>query len=69
METASMAVRLTTMADEEDVEKEHPHAVETVSFPLDRMSVARFRETFPRARWSDALQAWTVPGIVSQDVV
>jgi hypothetical protein len=35
---------------------------ETVSFPFDRMTVARFRETFPRARWDDALQAWTVPG-------
>jgi len=57
-----MAVRLTTMADEEDAEEEHPHSVETVAFPFDRMSVARFRETFPRARWSDALQAWTVPG-------
>ncbi|TDK32350.1 hypothetical protein E2F50_18040 [Rhizobium deserti] len=35
---------------------------ETVSFPFDRMTVARFRETFPRARWDDNLQAWTVPG-------
>jgi len=35
---------------------------ETVSFAFDRMTVARFRETFPNARWSDALQAWTVPG-------
>lgn len=35
---------------------------ETVSFEFDRMTVARFREAFPRARWSDALQAWTVPG-------
>jgi hypothetical protein len=37
-----------------------PH--ETVSFTFDRMTVARFRETFPNARWSDRLQAWTVPG-------
>ena len=37
-------------------------SVETVSFPFDRMTVARFRELFPRARWSDRLQAWTVPG-------
>ncbi|MFS8146406.1 hypothetical protein [Rhizobium sp. BR 249] len=36
--------------------------VETVSFPFDRMTVQRFRETFPRARWSDTLRAWTVPG-------
>ncbi len=35
---------------------------ETVSFTFDRMTVARFRETFPNARWSDRLQAWTVPG-------
>jgi len=35
---------------------------ERVSFAFDRMTVARFRETFPNARWSDALQAWTVPG-------
>ncbi|WP_205926437.1 hypothetical protein [Rhizobium sp. P28RR-XV] len=31
-------------------------------FPFDRMTVQRFRQTFPRARWSDRLQAWTVPG-------
>lgn len=35
---------------------------ETVSFAFDRMTVARFRETFPNARWSDTRQAWTVPG-------
>lgn len=35
---------------------------ETVSFAFDRMTVARFRETFPNARWSDSLQAWMVPG-------
>lgn len=35
---------------------------ETVSFAFDRMTVARFREAFPNARWSDTLQAWTVPG-------
>ncbi|AYG61691.1 hypothetical protein [Rhizobium jaguaris] len=32
------------------------------SFPFDRMTAQRFRQTFPRARWSDKLQAWTVPG-------
>jgi hypothetical protein len=36
--------------------------IETISFPFDRMTVQRFRETFPRARWSDSLKAWTVPG-------
>ncbi|WP_262913795.1 hypothetical protein [Rhizobium halophilum] len=30
------------------------------------MTVARFRETFPRARWSDVLQAWTVPGTTAR---
>lgn len=33
-----------------------------VSFPFDRMTVQRFRETFPRARWSDRRKAWIVPG-------
>jgi len=35
---------------------------EKVSFAFDQMTVARFRETFPNARWSDSLRAWTVPG-------
>jgi hypothetical protein len=35
---------------------------ETVSFAFDRMTVSRFREAFPNARWSDHLQAWKVPG-------
>ena len=48
-----------------DQENEH-HAVETVSIAFDRMTVARFRETFPNARWSDALQAWTVPGTTAR---
>ena len=34
----------------------------TVTFPYDRMSVERFRMGFPRARWSDELKAWFVPG-------
>lgn len=34
----------------------------SVSFPFDRMTVQRFRETFPRARWSDRRKAWIVPG-------
>lgn len=33
-----------------------------VSFPYDRVTVEQFREHFPRARWSDARQAWFVPG-------
>ncbi|TCL66305.1 hypothetical protein [Rhizobium sp. BK251] len=38
------------------------HAAATASFPFDRMAVQRFREAFPRARWSDTLRAWIVPG-------
>jgi hypothetical protein len=33
-----------------------------IVFPFDRMTVQRFRETFPRARWSDRRKAWIVPG-------
>jgi hypothetical protein len=50
------------MARETESHEEAQSDEETVSFAFDRMTVARFRETFPRARWSDALQAWTVPG-------
>jgi hypothetical protein len=32
------------------------------AFPYDRMTVERFREAFPRARWSDERKAWFVPG-------
>jgi hypothetical protein len=32
------------------------------SFPYDRVTVERFREAFPRARWRDDLKAWFVPG-------
>jgi hypothetical protein len=35
----------------------------TAAFPYDRMSVERFREAFPRARWRDDLRAWFVPGV------
>lgn len=34
----------------------------TASFPYDRMTVERFRATFPRARWREDLGAWFVPG-------
>jgi hypothetical protein len=34
----------------------------TASFPYDRLTVERFRDAFPRARWRDDLQAWFVPG-------
>ena len=32
------------------------------SSPSTEMTVARFRDVFPNAGWSDAQQAWTVPG-------
>jgi hypothetical protein len=31
-------------------------------FEFDRMTVERFRQTFPKARWDDVAQAWWVPG-------
>ncbi|SDB75008.1 hypothetical protein SAMN02927895_05712 [Belnapia rosea] len=34
----------------------------TAAFAYDRMTVGRFREAFPRARWRDDLGAWFVPG-------
>ena len=34
----------------------------TAAFPYDRMTVERFREAFPNARWRDDLRAWFVPG-------
>jgi hypothetical protein len=48
-----------TQGQAEELQSDGP---ETVSFPFDRMTVARFRELFPRVRWSDSLQAWKVPG-------
>jgi hypothetical protein len=32
------------------------------TFPYDRLTIERFREAFPRARWRDDLKAWFVPG-------
>ncbi|WP_119258548.1 hypothetical protein [Shinella zoogloeoides] len=37
-----------------------------VSFPFDQMTVQRFREAFPRARWSDRRKAWLVPGTTAR---
>jgi hypothetical protein len=54
------------MEGEADKEAGSQPESETVSFAFDRMTVARFRETFPRARWSDALRAWTVPGTTAR---
>jgi hypothetical protein len=38
----------------------------TTALPHDRITVARFRDAFPRARWSDSLNAWFVPGRTAQ---
>ncbi len=32
------------------------------AFPYDRLTVERFQEAFPAARWRDDLRAWFVPG-------
>lgn len=34
----------------------------TMDLPHDRMTVERFREAFPRARWSESRKVWFVPG-------
>lgn len=50
--------------EHDDVEirddEESPGAI--VSFPFDAAVTARFREAFPRARWSDQVSAWRLPG-------
>ena len=38
----------------------------TAHLPHDRITLQRFREAFPRARWSDRLNAWFVPGRTAQ---
>jgi hypothetical protein len=66
METATPAGRFPAMNSEDEHEEGSHSELETVSFAFDRMTVARFRETFPRARWNDTLQAWTVPGATAR---
>lgn len=34
----------------------------TLDLPHDRLTLERFREAFPRARWSESRKAWFVPG-------
>ncbi|WP_312223691.1 hypothetical protein [Rhizobium rhizoryzae] len=46
-------------------EKETPVGA-TMDLPHDRMTVERFREAFPRARWSESRKAWFVPGCTAQ---
>ncbi len=50
------------MSNDEDRRMDDATAGEAVSFPFDRMTAQRFRETFPRARWSEEKKAWFVPG-------
>ncbi|WP_432350198.1 hypothetical protein [Shinella yambaruensis] len=49
-------------AEPEIVDGEDGDERAAVSFPFDRMTVQRFRQEFPRARWSDRRKAWLVPG-------
>jgi hypothetical protein len=39
-----------------------PREGATTDLPHDRITVERFRQAFPRARWSERLNAWFVPG-------
>lgn len=39
---------------------DHPGA--RAAFPYNRVTMERFRESFPRARWRDDLKVWFVPG-------
>jgi hypothetical protein len=50
------------MADDKEHGGETHRIGATAEFPFDRLTVARFREEFPRARWNDAQKAWFVPG-------
>jgi hypothetical protein len=43
-----------------------PREGATTDLPHDRITVERFRQAFPRARWSDRLNAWFVPGRTAQ---
>ncbi|MDB5555573.1 MAG: hypothetical protein JWL86_5557 [Rhizobium sp.] len=45
-----------------DTAPAEPRVGATTDLPHDRITVQRFRESFPRARWSDSLNAWFVPG-------
>jgi hypothetical protein len=52
-----------TMTEEtKDQSSTSPRVGATTDLPHDRITLARFREAFPRARWSDRLNAWFVPG-------
>ena len=56
-------VRQGTMEKEQnEATSTEPRVVATTDLPHDQITVQRFRESFPRARWSDTLNAWFVPG-------
>ncbi|TCU12676.1 hypothetical protein EV132_115112 [Rhizobium sullae] len=56
-------LRYETMEKEpNDTAPSKPRVGATADLPHDRITVQRFRESFPRARWSDSLKAWFVPG-------
>jgi hypothetical protein len=50
--------------------KDNPATVDRsgapATFPYDRMTVERFRQAFPRARWRDDIKAWFVPGTTAE---
>jgi hypothetical protein len=50
------------MSDSRPTSNETDRPGVAAAFPYDRMTVERFRKTFPRARWNDDLKAWLVPG-------
>ncbi len=49
-----------------DTSDPRPREGATTDLSHDRMTVQRFREAFPCARWSDRLNAWFVPGRTAQ---
>ncbi len=50
------------MDEAKDISARPPREGATTDLPHDRITLERFREAFPRARWSDGLNAWFVPG-------
>lgn len=65
-ETATIVGRFLIMEIELKNDENDQADQETVAFEFDRMTVARFRKTFPRARWNYADQVWTVPGVTAR---
>ncbi len=55
--------------EEKDTSDPSPREGATTDLPHDRITVARFREAFPRARWSDRLNAWFVPSRTAEKCI